>query len=78
MAMHRTVKNFNLKSDDWPTYIERLQHYFVVNDTLDAGKKQSILFTVCGASTYKLPHSLVPNGKLDSETATYDSLVKLL
>ena len=78
MATHGTMKQFNPEVDDWPTYIERLQHYFVANDVDAAEKKRAILLTVCGAPTYKLLRSLVPDGKLDGDGATYDSLVKLL
>ena len=78
MATHGTMKTFNPQVDDWPTYIERLQHYFVANDVEDADKKRAILLTVCGVPTYKLLRSLVPDGKLDGDDATYNSLVKLL
>ena len=78
MASHGTMKQFNPEVDDWPTYIERLQHYFVANDVDAAEKKRAIPLTVCGAPTYKLLRSLVPDGKLDGNSATYDSLVKLL
>ena len=78
MATHGTINTFNPQVDDWPTYIERLQHYFVANDVEDADKKRAILLTVCGVPTYKLLRSLVPDGKLDGDDATYNSLVKLL
>ena len=78
MATHGTIKQFNPQVDDWPTYVERLQYYFVANNVDDAAKKRAILLTVCGAPTYKLLRSLVPDGKLDGDDATYDSLVKLL
>ena len=78
MATHGMMKLFNSQVDDWPTYVERLQYYFVTNDMTDAAKKRAILLTVCGAPTYKLLRSLVPDGKLDGDSATYDSLVKLL
>ena len=78
MATHGTIKQFNLEVDDWPTYIERLQHYFVANNLDAAKKKWAILLTVCGAPTYKLFRSVVPDGKLDGDGAMHDSLVKLL
>ena len=45
MATHGTVKPFNEQSDDWPTYIEHLQHYFIANDVLEVSKNCSILYT---------------------------------
>ena len=70
MATHGTIKQFNPQVDDWPTYVERLQYYFVANDVDDAAKKRAILLTVCGAPTYKLLRSLVPDGKFDGDDAT--------
>jgi len=70
------MKAFNAQVDDWSIYVERLQHYFIANDVTDAGKKRSILLTVCGTPTYKLLRSLVKDGNLD--TTSYDDLVKLL
>ena len=76
MATHGTVKPFNAQSDDWPTYIERLQHYFIANDVEEESKKRSILLTVCGATTYKLIRSLAPAGNLDA--TSYGDMVKLV
>ena len=52
MATHGSMKAFNAQVDDWSIYVERLQHYFIANDVTDAGKKRSILLTVCGTPTY--------------------------
>lgn len=76
MATHGSVKAFNSASDDWETYEERLQHYFIANDVNDAAKKRSILLTVCGAATYRLLRSLVNDGAVGN--ASYDELVLLL
>ena len=75
MTTHGTLKTFDPEVDDWQIYIERLKHYFIANGVTDAGKKRSILLTVCGPSTYKLLRSLVANGDLDCPT--YDELVLL-
>ena len=76
MATHGTMKAFNAQGDEWPIYVEQLQHYFVANDVTDAGKKRSILLTVCGTPTYKLLRSLVKDGNLSA--TPYTELVKLL
>jgi len=87
MATHGSMKAFNAQVDDWSIYVERLQHYFIANDVTDAGKKRSILLTVCGTPTYKLLRSLVKDGNLDTRCGigsgharltSYDDLVKLL
>lgn len=80
MATYGIVKDHIPGVDDWPTYVERLEHYFITNDAKDEGKKWSILLTVCGPSTYKLLCSSVLDSKLDSDSdsAKYGSPVKLL
>ena len=78
MTTYGKIKAFNPRTDDWQVYQERLQFYMVANGIEDAIKKHSILLTVCGDSTFKLLCSLVPEGKLDVDEVTYDSLVKLL
>ena len=49
-----------------------------MNNITDPAKKRSILLTVCSDHTFKLLRSLVPDGKLDVDDITYDSLVGLL
>ena len=78
MSAYSKVRPFNPKADDWEVYEEKLRFYLSANDITDAKKKPSILLTVCGDSTFKLLRSLVPEGKLDAEAVTYDSLVALL
>ena len=76
MAKHGSVKPFNPAADDWPSYADRLKHYFNANDVTDAGKKRSILLTVCGGPTYRLLRSLVADGNLEAKS--YEQLVQLL
>ena len=78
MATYGKVKVFNLKADYWEVYKEQLHFYMVANNITDAAKKWSIVLTVCGDQTFKLLRSLVPDGKLDADDITYDSLVGLL
>ena len=75
MATYGKVKPFNPKTDDWEVYEERLRFYMAANNITDATLKRSILLTVCGEQTFRL---LVPEGKLDADGITYDSLVGLL
>ena len=78
MATYGKVKPFNPKANDWEVYEEQLRFYMVANNITDPAKKRSILLTVCGDHTFKLLRSLVPDGKLDADDITYDSLVGLL
>jgi hypothetical protein len=58
MPTHGKIDPFVPNQDSWTSYIERLEHYFVANDTA-AGKKKSVLLTVCGSATFELAKSLV-------------------
>ena len=78
MATYGKVKPFNPKTDDWDVYEERLRFYMAANNITDATLQRSILLTVCGEQTFRLLRSLVPEGKLDADGITYDSLVGLL
>ena len=78
MATYGKVKPFNPKTDDWEVYQERLRFYMAANNITDATLQRSILLTVCGEQTFRLLRSLVPEGKLDADGITYDSLVGLL
>ena len=71
MATYGKVKAFNPKVDNWEVYEEQLRFFM-------AAKKRSILLTVCGDQTFKLLQSLMPDGKLDADDVTYNSLVGLL
>lgn len=78
MAIHGKIKLFRLSVYDWTLYKEKLQFYFDANSIATESEKRSVLVTVCGDATFKLLHSLVPAGKLDTEAITYMSLVALL
>ena len=45
--------------EDWESYEERLQQYFVANDIAEAEKQRAILLSVCGQSTYNVIRNLV-------------------
>jgi len=74
MTTYGKIIAFNMRTDNWELYQERLQFYMVVNGIEDATKKCSILLTVCGDSTFKLLCSLVPKGKLDANETVEHSL----
>jgi hypothetical protein len=60
--------------EDWTSYTERLQQYFIANDVDGNEKKRAILLSVCGAATYKLIRSLLhPHKPTDK---SYDEIVK--
>ena len=45
--------------DEWDSYIERLENFFVAHDITQASKKWATLLSECGATTYKVICSLV-------------------
>ena len=40
--------------ENWESYIERMEQYFVANDVTSAAKKRAILLSTCGPSTTQL------------------------
>ena len=75
MAIYGKVEEYK-EDEEWVEYIERLAHYFTANEIEDAGKRRSILLSVCGAKTYKLIRNLLAPAKPDSKT--FDELAELV
>ena len=73
MATHSSVSQFDAKKEEWSSYIERMQHYFVANDVKDTAKMKSILLCACGPTTYRLIRSLMTEDAL--KTSTFQQLV---
>ncbi|GFU62909.1 uncharacterized protein TNCV_4591491 [Trichonephila clavipes] len=68
-------ESYDASVEDWSSYVERLESYFVVNGIEDKMKVPDIL-SLMGATTYKLLKNLAtPN--IPSEL-TYQDIVKLL
>ena len=59
MAAHGKLDQFHMGQDDWESYEECLQQYFVANDIRDAEKQRAILLSTCGQSTYKVIWNLM-------------------
>ena len=59
MANHGNIGEYDPQTKDWTSYSERLKEYFTANDVEAAAKKQAILLSVVGASTYQLIRNLV-------------------
>ena len=53
-AMHGSVAEFDSGKEEWDSYMERLEHYFVANSVSEPAKKRAVLLSCCGADTYKL------------------------
>ena len=76
MATHSRLREFNPAVEDWISYAERLEFYFTANEVQEADKQRAVLFSVCGAATYKLIKNLLASAK-PSDTSFKD-IVKLL
>ena len=59
MTTHGNIGEFNRAKEDQVSYCERMQQYFMANDTAIDDKKKAILLNTCGAETYQLIQSLV-------------------
>ena len=56
---HGQIGEFNSQVEDWHSYTECLQNYFIANDIKSEVKQRAILLSVCGPRTYKLIRSLL-------------------
>ena len=76
MATHgRLLSKYN-SVEDWISYIERLDQYFLVNDVMEDTKKRAIFLRVVGDKTYKLIRNLLA---LDKPTdKSFQALVDIL
>ena len=52
------VREFVSEREDWSSYIEQLESYFVVNYVVTSDKKHAILLSVCGPRTCQLIRNL--------------------
>ena len=76
MATFGRVDIFNPEVEDWVTYSERLEQYFIANDIKENEKQRAILLSAVGAKSYQLIRNLVrPNKPTDK---SYKQLVEIL
>ena len=75
-ARYGTVGEFVSEQEDWSSYIEQLENYFVTDDVVTGEKKRAILLSVCGARTYQLISYLTT--PVIPSLQTYEDLVKLV
>ena len=51
------------RGEEWTTYIERLEQFFVANKITEAKQKVAVLLTVIGSKSYGLLRNLVSPAK---------------
>jgi len=70
------VNEFDGTKDDWPQYVERLEHFFLANGIDSEEKKRAIFLSVVGAAAYKMLRKFMSVAKPGEKS--YDELVKAL
>jgi len=70
------IEEFGGNNEDWPQYVERLEHFFAANSIEDEGKKRAVFLSVVGAATYKTLRNIVSPAKPGDKT--YAALVEAL
>ena len=76
MPFHGRVECFDPATDDWSTYVERLEHYLIANEITTEAKRRSTLLTVAGPEVYSLACNLVAPDKQGDKS--YVDLVVLI
>lgn len=76
MTEIKTKLDFDVNQDDWETFIERLELYFLANGITDGEKQKAILLTKIGAKSYILIRDLCSPAK--PKEKNYDQLVEMM
>lgn len=67
-ALYGHVGEFVEGQEEWPLYVERLEHYLAANSVTDDEKKHTVFLSVAGPKAYKLLSSLVVPAKPGEKT----------
>ena len=67
-ALIGRIEEYDSEKEEWPFYVERLEHYLQANGIREEKKKCSVFLAVIGASAYKLVRSLVAPEKPGEKT----------
>lgn len=59
MARLRLIGLFNSNAENWTSYTEKLENYFMANGITRGDYKQAILLTACEPTTYQLMRDLL-------------------
>ena len=76
MATHGTLTAFESGTNNWQSYTEQFNYYFIANDITTDSKKVAILLSACGQSTFNTISSLVDADTLQG--IKYNDLIQLL
>ena len=70
------LDEFDSAREEWPQYVERVNHFFAANGIEDGDKKKSAFLSSIGPATYTLIRNLVSPLKLGDKS--YKKLVSVL
>jgi len=76
MAESKIKLDFEAGQDDWETFVERLELYFLANEITDELKRKAILLTKVSANTYTLIRDLC--APLKPKDKTFEELKGLI
>eukprot|EP00731_Ephydatia_muelleri_P019872 Em0012g697a len=74
MTVHGNLRVFDRDLEDWASYCERVEQYFIANGISNADRKRAILLSVCGPATFKLIRSLIAPDKPSDKS--FEQIVK--
>ena len=75
MSLLGIIGEFDVNVEEFTSYAERMEQYFIANDIVDAVKKRAIFLSVMGPRAYKLIRSLSQN---NPAAKTFDELKQLM
>ena len=64
------------KSEEWASYVERLEQFFIANKITEAERKVAVLLTVIGSKAYSLLRNLLAPAKPADKD--FDEIVQVL
>ena len=75
-AKHGFLPEFVPGTEEWGSYVERAEHYFVANGVDTQETRRAVLLSSCGAPTYRLIRNL--STPLKPGEKTYKEIVELV
>ena len=74
---HGNIGKFDQAVENWESYLEWMEQYFVANDVMTNAKNRVILLSTCGLSTYSTIRSLAaPDKPTDLDYSTLMEVTK--
>ena len=67
-ATFGSIGEYEEGKEDWPQYVERLEHFFAANGIVEDDRKLSVFLSVIGPNAYKLLRSVISPKKPGEKT----------